>query len=135
MNGNNTEAGPAEDSWPASSEWQPVTDRASGHTYWWNVNTGETRWDAPEQPAEAEPGVAAVAVGTDAGVSTVADTCTAVSSAEDIHTLQKATVGASTASAAPQPTTAAAVVHANGMASPERPPLHLKAFPGRSRGV
>ena len=89
MNGNNTEAGPAEDSWPASSEWQPVTDRASGHTYWWNVNTGETRWDAPEQPAEAEPGVAAVAVGTDAGVSTVADTAAHVSVAEDIHTLQK----------------------------------------------
>ena len=38
----------------ADSEWQPVTDSASGHTYWWNVSTGETRWDTPESGTHSE---------------------------------------------------------------------------------
>ena len=35
-------------------EWETVVDEASGSTYFWNSETGETRWDDP-RAATGEP--------------------------------------------------------------------------------
>ena len=64
----------------ADSEWQPVTDSASGHTYWWNGSTGETRWDTPESGTHSEEPVPGTEPGTE--------------DAEDTRSTESAAMGA-----------------------------------------
>ena len=33
------------------AQWEAVVDGASGSTYFWNPDTGETRWDDPQAAA------------------------------------------------------------------------------------
>ena len=74
----------------ADSEWQPVTDSASGHTYWWNVSTGETRWDTPESGTHSEEPVP----GTEG--------------AEDARSTESAAMGAANVALVTEPTAAVA---------------------------
>lgn len=32
----------------SNSQWEPLTDEASGSIYYWNKQTGETAWEMPK---------------------------------------------------------------------------------------
>ena len=34
--------------------WEQLKDEASGHPYWWNRDTGETTWERPPRPPQAQ---------------------------------------------------------------------------------